>query len=667
MNKFLLLLTLLLFVFFRSESQSNRLLPLPTEVITNKGRNMINSDFSVGFYNGTERLFRYTERILRRIDTKSGALIEQHNLGEKDQNENANLFIRVGREGELVLGEDESYSLEITSTSIDLKAETDIGAMRGLETLVQLLQTDQTGSYFPALQINDSPRFPWRGLLIDFGRHWIPLDVVKRNIDGMAMVKMNVLHLHLTEDQGFRIESKRYPKLHEMGSNGDYFTQTEIKELVRYAGNRGVRVVPEFDIPGHTASWFVGYPELASAPGPYQIATEYGVQDPVMDPTKEKTYQFLESFLDEMTELFPDEYVHIGGDENNGKQWNESADIQKYMQSNGIADNHELQSEFNQRVLDILQNKGKKMMGWDEILQPGISEDIMIQSWRGRNSMEESARLGYKTILSNGYYIDLMQPASFHYKNDPIPENSPLSVRDQDNIVGGEATMWTELVTHETIDGRIWPRTAAIAERLWSPADVTDVDDMYFRLDKISTELELVGLLHEKNVEMFLRRLSNNQDTDVLRILVDVIEPIKDHDRRQVIDYKTYTPFSRLADAVRPEAPGARKLSNLVNQFTSGNSEVISDLKDYFLLWIENHPSYLELVAQAPILKGSEKLSLDLSNISKIGLQALSKSVKHDGDWRQNANKTLDAAKADHAECELRVVESIRELVRYSK
>ena len=217
------------------------------------------------------------------------------------------------------LGEDESYSLEISPAGAKLDAATPLGIMRGLETFLQLVQTTSDGFAVPAIAIQDKPRFPWRGLMIDVGRHFIPLDVLKRNLDGMAAVKLNVFHWHLSENQGFRVESKKFPKLQEMGSDGLYYTQDEVRDLIAYARDRGIRVVPEFDMPGHSTAWFVGYPELASGPGPYQIERKWGVFDPAMDPTQERTYKFLDGFIGEMAKLFPDQYFHIGGDEVNGK------------------------------------------------------------------------------------------------------------------------------------------------------------------------------------------------------------------------------------------------------------------------------------------------------------------------------------------------------------
>jgi hexosaminidase len=244
----------------------------------------------------------------------------------------------------------------------------------------------------PAVTIRDQPRFRWRGLLIDVARHYQPIEVLKRNLDAMAAVKLNVFHWHLTENQGFRIESRKFPKLHQMGSDGLYYTQEQAREIVAYAAERGIRVVPEFDMPGHSTAWLVGYPELASLPGPYEIERRAGIFDPTLDPTREEVYKFLDSFMGEMAALFPDAYLHIGGDENEGKQWDRNPQIQAFMKEKGLKDNHALQAYFNQRLLKILQKHKKKMIGWDEILQPDLPRDVVIQSWRGPTALAEAAR-----------------------------------------------------------------------------------------------------------------------------------------------------------------------------------------------------------------------------------------------------------------------------------
>ena len=383
--------------------------------------------------------------------------------------------------------------------------------MRGLETLLQLLQGDRDGYYLPGIKVQDQPRFPWRGLLIDVGRHYEPMEVLKRNLDAMAAVKLNVLHWHLTEDQGFRVESKKFPKLHSMGSDGLYYTQDQVREIIAYARDRGIRVVPEFDIPGHATSWLVGYPELGSAPGPYKIERGAGIFEPALDPTREQTYKFLDAFLGEMAALFPDAYMHIGGDENEGKQWDRNPRFPAFMKrkaSKTITPAGLFQSAPLEDPAEARQGKG--WLGRDS--HPGSAPGCGRPVVAGQASLADAAKKGYNGILSAGYYIDLIFPASQHYLADPIPENSTLSPEEAKHVLGGEATMWGEWVSPETIDSRIWPRTGAIAERLWSPRTVTDVDDMYRRLSVLSRQLEELGLTHEKNYQMLLRRLAGTAE-----------------------------------------------------------------------------------------------------------------------------------------------------------
>jgi hexosaminidase len=438
------------------------LMPVPASVKFHDERLAVDSNFKVATRGHSDvRLEAGIWRFVKRLEGRT-VLTLAPTLAADDQM--TPLIIHTQGPGENTpnLRENESYRIDITRRQAILSAPTVVGALRGLETLLQLLDADRNGYFFPGVQIEDQPRFPWRGLLIDVARHFQTMEVLKRNLDAMAAVKMNVLHWHLTEDQGFRVESKKFPKLHQLGSDGNYYTQEQIKEIIAYARERGIRVVPEFDIPGHSTSWLVGHPELGSAPGPYTIERRPGIFEPALDPTREEVYKFLETFLGEMAALFPDDYLHIGGDENEGKQWDRNPAIQDYMKKKGIKDNHALQAYFNTRLLKILQKHGKKMIGWDEILQPELPKDVVIHSWRGTAALAEAARKGYDGILSNGYYIDLIQPASQHYVADPLPADSTLTPAEAKHVLGGEATMWAEWVTPETIDSRIWPRTAAI-------------------------------------------------------------------------------------------------------------------------------------------------------------------------------------------------------------
>ena len=346
-----------------------------------------------------------------------------------------------GREAVQKLGEDESYELTVADSGAKLTAPTTLGVLRGLQTFLQLVQITPTGFAAPAVAIKDQPRFPWRGLLIDVSRHFIPIDVLKRNIDGMAAVKMNVLHWHLSDDQGFRVESRKFPKLTQAGSEGMFYTQEEIRDIIAYAHDRGVRVMPEFDMPGHTRSWYLGYPELSSGAGPYTL--DGGGIDPIMDPTRESTYKFLEKFIAEMAKLFPDAYFHIGGDEVDGKQWDANPKIQEFIKSHGMKNNQDLQAYFNQRLEKIVAKNHKTMVGWDEILHPDLPKTVVVQSWRGQASLAAAAKQGYRGLLSYGYYLDLMWPAARHYAVDPMADAAAaLSPQEKSLILGGESCQW---------------------------------------------------------------------------------------------------------------------------------------------------------------------------------------------------------------------------------
>jgi len=314
------------------------LMPWPSSVQQGNGELRIDATFSVAVTGHTEpRLDHSVARFLKQLNRETAF----PNLAKSATSGKATLTVHTDHASKEIqeLGEDESYTLEVTADGAKLNAATPLGAMHGLQTFLQLVEPGDAGFDVPVVTINDQPRFPWRGLMFDVGRHFIPLDVLRRNIDGMEAVKMNVFHWHLSENQGFRIESKKFPKLQELGSDNLYYTQEEVHDLIAYARERGIRVVPEFDMPGHSTAWFVGYPDLASGPGPYQIERRWGVMDPAMDPTNDKTYKFLDEFIGEMAKVFPDHFFHIGGDEVNGKQWDANAKIQEFKKEHNIKDN----------------------------------------------------------------------------------------------------------------------------------------------------------------------------------------------------------------------------------------------------------------------------------------------------------------------------------------
>src|SRR5438128_258977 len=645
------------------------LMPVPASVQTQTGRLPITGSFNVAVKNyEDDRLRAGIARMLTRL---AGRTVLSLTADVAADESTAALVVQCERAGDIVpsLRKSESYRLEVPEKQARLVAPTVVGALRGLETFLQLLQGDRDGYYLPGIKIQDQPRFPWRGLLIDVGRHYEPMEVLKRNLDAMAAVKLNVFHWHLSEDQGFRIESKKFPKLHGLGSDGLFYTQDQVREIIAYARNRGIRVMPEFDIPGHSTSWLVGYPELGSAPGPDKIERGAGIFEPALDPTREQTYKFLDTFLGEMAALFPDAYMHIGGDENEGKQWDRNPQIQAFMKEKGIKDNHALQAYFNQRVLKILQKHHKKMIGWEEILHPDLPKDAVIHSWRGPASLAEAAKKGYNGILSAGYYIDLIYAASQHYLADPIPQNTTLTADEAKHVLGGEATMWGEWVSPETIDSRIWPRTAAIAERLWSPRTVTDIDDMYRRLPVISRQLEELGLTHEKNYGMLLRRLAASENIGPLRTLASIIEPVKEYRRYRMRPQTMLSPLTGLVDAARPDSETARQFASNVDAFLSDAPHFAlyrGDLERTLVEWQTAGRMLGPMIDRSPALQEARPLVSNLSAIAEAGLEAMSYlSSGHAAttEWRTAQLAKLDEAAKPKAALEFVVITSVRKLV----
>ncbi|MCK6600577.1 MAG: family 20 glycosylhydrolase [Bacteroidetes bacterium] len=618
MNSFLLTFLLSALTATALFAQPENLMPVPSEIKPGQDRFLLTSDFSCSI-SGTDqsRVLPAVSRLLKRLSKMTTLTFDPDTVLTPVQT--PSLQISFQRAGKLTPGESESYQLNITRNSISLSAETDLGILHGLETLYQLTERSSAGFFFRSVSISDSPRFPWRGLMLDVCRHFFTAETVKRQIDAMSLVKLNVLHLHLSEDQGFRIESKTYPKLHELGSNGQYFTQDEMRDLIRYADLRGIRVMPEFDMPGHTTAWMAGYPELGSVPGPVKPEKRYGIFGSTMNPAKPETYTFLDTFLTEMSGLFPDEYFHIGGDENNGEQWDANPDIQKFKTENNLATNHDLQAYFNGKILDILTRNGKKMMGWDEIYQPSLPRNIVIHSWRGRDYMENSARDGYRSVLSNGYYIDLFYPAEKHYLNDPVPAASTLTDTEKARILGGEATMWAELVDEETLDMRIWPRTAAIAERLWSPGSVTDPDEMYRRLPEITRRLEETGLNPVTNRDKMLRRLAGTDQIQALKTLLNAVEPIEGYKRHSTKPgYTTFSPFSRGVDCALSDAPDVIKARLLIRNYKkTGSAAALAELTGLADAWISTGPKIKKLAESSPAVRELVPLA---GSVSRLGV-----------------------------------------------
>jgi hexosaminidase len=637
----------------------------------------IDGSFSVELEGYREpRIDRAIQRFLRDLSHVTGIPISN----QVSNHAKATLLVRAEHASKPIqdVNEDEGYTLDVSASGAKLTAPNALGVIYGLQTFLQLVEVTPGGFVASAVHIEDSPRFPWRGLTIDVSRHFISVATLKRNIDGMAAVKMNVLHLHLSDDQGFRIASRQFPKLVEMGSDGQYFTKAEIRDLIDYASDRGVRVVPEFDMPGHSTAWFVGYPELASGPGPYQIERRWGIFDPAMDPSREQTYEFLDKFIGEMSELFPDHYFHIGGDEVNGKQWDANPKIQEFMRVHHLKNNQELQEYFTLRVQKIVSKHHKIMVGWDEILAPGMPKDSVIQSWRGQDSLAAAAKQGYSGILSSGYYLDAMAPAKKYYSVDPMSDaDATLNADQQKRILGGEACMWAEFITDDNIDSRIWPRAAAISERLWSASQVQDVNSMYMRLSAVSRYLELLGLRHRSNVRLMLSRMAGTDNIAALLTLADVAEPaslqIREEEAEKAGGIQTSDiPLNRMVDAVLPESEIARQFSQDVDQFVGSkfqDAKAKSDIRVLLLAWRDNDKELRPLLQNSFLLKELAPVSQTLSSLAGAGLQALDyidKGERAPDSWLKEQIAIFQQAEKPAADLFLAVAPAVHKLVEAS-
>ncbi len=717
------------------------LMPWPAKVErpVTQGALVINNNFSVSV--SGDDLGEAVTRLRQRVALQTGWTLQP----QADKPEKPTVSIAIARKvaSQPKPDSDESYTLTVDASGVTITANTRFGALRAMETLLQLIQNGAENTSLPWVSIEDAPRFPWRGLLLDSARHFIPLDDIKRQIDGMAAAKLNVLHWHLTDDQGWRFASKRYPKLTELASDGLFYTQDQMRDVVRYAAARGVRVVPEIDMPGHASAIAVAYPELMSAPGPYEMERHWGVLKPVMDPTKEATYVFAGAMIAEMAAIFPDPYLHIGGDEVDDSQWKANPAIQQFMRDNKLADSHALQAYFNRKLETILEKNQRQMVGWDEIFHPDLPKSILIQSWQGQDALGEVAKQGYKGILSTGFYLDQPQYTAYHYRNEIVPQGlnnvdvitdrdsaqswsftlprlkgkpvegsftlvkgdagwrgfidfsgkSRRAVQDIDwrsdnqvsftvdtwmgetrpvvtvkddkiegyfllgngrypvtgqrldavpegiapavpdasqqaNLLGGEAALWAENVSAPVLDIKLWPRAFAVAERLWSAQDVTDVDNMYTRLQAMdSWSTVSVGLQQHARQQVQFTRLGNTTDTMALNILAQALEPAqyytRNHLKFQAGNYDLFEPLNRLADALPPESNQVRQMDRWAERLVSDaeDSESAESLRHLFTRWQTNTPDALALAENSYQLKALKPVIQTVDKLATIGLR----------------------------------------------
>jgi hexosaminidase len=633
------------------------IMPLPAHALQTEGEFLIDSHFAIALQGDHEpRLERARRRFLDTLSRETGIPFAYDSAAKSPR-----FLVQASRPSaeNPQLGEEESYHLAISTTSVHLSAPNPLGVLHGLQTFLQLVRVTPQGFTVPVVTIDDQPRFPWRGLLIDSGHRFVPIAAVKRNLDGMEAVKLNVLHWRFADDQGFHIESRRFPLLQQKASGGLYYSQDEVREVIAYARDRGIRVVPEFDMPCHAASWFNGYPDLAAGVNPSKSSA--------IDPSRESTYRFLSAFIAEMSALFPDAYFHTGGDECDPKQWEGNPRIQEFMKLHSLKDGAALQALFTARIQQIVAGRKKIMVGWDEVLQPDTPRNVVIQSWRGQDSLANAARDGYRAILSWGYYIDLNQSAAEHYQVDPLGGiAASLTDEQKARVLGGEATMWTDIVSHENMDNRIWPRTAAIAERLWSPQSTSDLNSMYLRLSVVSQKLTYFGLRHRLITDEMLQRMTGDPDPEPLRVLASVVQPPKLYQRQDL--RSDFTSINRLDDAVPPESETAREFDILATRIASGSAtpQDWEQARQWLTLWRDNDAKLQPLLARSFLTKDLSPVSRNLSQVAAVGLQALDdiqhrRSIAAD-ERRQNLD-LLQAAAKPQAVLLLMVAPSVARLV----
>lgn len=427
----------------------------------------------------------------------------------------------------------EGYELSVTPQSISIKGDNS-GSFYALQSVLQLIEQQNGGLVIPAVTVKDQPEFGYRGVMIDVARHFFTMDEMKKIVDLMAYFKFNKLHWHLTEDQGWRLEIKKYPKLTQVAAwrdstiigqygdfkpfiydgekHGGYYTQEEARDLVQYAAARKITIIPEIELPGHSTAVLAAYPELGNKDTTYQVAGFWGVHPNIFAP-KEETFKFLEDVFTEVMAIFPSEYIHIGGDEVPKEHWEQSAFAQKLMKKNKLKDEHELQSFFIRRIEKFLNAHGRRLIGWDEILEGGLAPNATVMSWRGEKGGIEAAKQGHDVIMTpnSHLYIDHYQakditteplaiggflPLEKVYSYHPRPAS--LSAEEQKHVLGVQANLWTEYVgTNNKLEYMLFPRALALAEIAWTGKDQQNYDDFSMhRLPRRLQELEKLNVFY---------------------------------------------------------------------------------------------------------------------------------------------------------------------------
>ncbi|GBQ93665.1 beta-N-acetylhexosaminidase [Asaia krungthepensis] len=608
------------------------------------------------------------------------------------------LTIRVGRDpAYLTLDAREGYRLDVSPKGIMLDADGPAGVIYGLATLLQMIDTHGAQPALVQAHIVDAPRFKWRGLMFDVSRHFQSTDTIKRQLDAMELTKLNVMHWHLSDGTGFRVESKRLPRLQELGGHSRYYTQDQVREIIAYAADRGIRIVPEFDVPGHTLSILTAYPDLAAQqPVPTtqdwrqdcDVASSNGettthctkhpnLNTPAMDPTSPKVLAFARILFAEMAGLFPDRYFHTGGDEVVASQWNNNPEIVAYMKAHGFKDAPALQAAFTAEIEKILAADGKIMMGWDEVSEAPIPKNVVVEAWRGSKWVGTATRVGHPVVVSSGYYLDLLNPSTQHYAVDPFdtradglapnppgrkprplddaftldPNAPPLDEAQKKLVLGGEAPLWTEVVSDEMVDSRLWPRSAALAERYWSAQSVTDPVSLAHRLPVVTNTLEAYGLRASDHQARMIASLTPENITPLTQ-LVAVTVPVRNYAINRLAGQKGDIILTSPAAIASPDSFEANEFNEMAARYAGGDRGTAPVLQEKLARYAGNDHAFQQLAGH-PEIDEVKPISAQLAALSMLGLEAL-QTAQRDRAWHDHASQLLaeqDAAwsaSADH-------------------
>ncbi|MFB6341717.1 beta-N-acetylhexosaminidase [Saccharicrinis sp. FJH62] len=663
-------LVLLLICAIFSVSAQNTIVPLPEKIETQDGFLVLNRDLPVAIKG------KANDQMLQAVDRlKSGLTYRTRITFDKkpviNQPVSSGFMLEAKESSRLIPGMDESYTIMVDTLGVKISAATSVGVLHAVETVLQLVQKNDSVWIIPAVKITDKPMLSYRGLLLDPARRFLSVDALKTTIDAMAAVKLNVLHLHLSDDQGWRIESKRYPSLQIMASDGNYYTQTQISDLVKYASNRGIIIIPEVDIPGHATAILTAKPTLASADTTYVLDRSFGVHKPVLNPAKDETYTFLTNLFREIDSLFPGPYIHIGGDEVEYDNWKNNPEIDAFREQKGLKDFPALQGYFVKRMTDSIKPMGKTVIGWEEVARDGLDKEVIIQCWKSKGLAYSYAKQGLKTILSNGYYLDVFNSLKDHYNNDPLPKDVNFKPDQRQNYLGAEACLWGELVDERILGFRLWPRMAMLADRFWS-TEKRDRRSLAAATEAINLQLMEHNLNQVGAPYSILYEIAGSKDIAPLIELRGLVTPVRGYYRHGSGYNNTLTPLNTFADAADTDPANLDLFYNALREFIiAGSSDSNFDLVAGKLFeWEEYYEKNKAYFQQNSRLKELEPLAKNLSATARIANEAMEYIVRGKVPkdiWLANAKKVMEEAKKPVTGVQLTVVDQLEKILIFSK